>query len=395
MLYDPHAHEALAAAAWDPGRVRDAIGAIAMDAEHAFDEKTLWALHPADAEVEAGPHHGIYLGAAGVVWALERLARSGFWEPARDWPAEAASLHQRYLAKPDLGEVAPSLFLGESGILLVSWLLSPSNATADLLAEQVRRNAGNETNELLWGSPGTMLAARVMWQRTQEERWRALWLESAERLWSEWGADEEDLWTQRLYGQVRRFLGPAHGFAGNVLALAQGRALMSGADAFERRAIAVLRRTAVVEDGLANWPPVAGGGLASSDGSIRVQWCHGAPGMVTSLGGLAPRDAEHEALLVAGGELTWVAGPLVKGASLCHGTAGNGFAFLKLFLRTGDERWLERARAFAMHAIRQVETARARYGRGRFTLWTGDLGTALYLEQCLEGTAEIPTIDVW
>ena len=64
---------------------------------------------------------------------------------------------------------------------------------------------------------------------------------------------------------------------------------------------------------------------------------------------------------------------------------GNGYAFLKLFERTGDELWLERARGFAMHAIEQVERARAEYGRGRHTLWTGDLGTALYLQSCLAG----------
>jgi lantibiotic modifying enzyme len=64
----------------------------------------------------------------------------------------------------------------------------------------------------------------------------------------------------------------------------------------------------------------------------------------------AGNDALTQVLL-AGGELTWRAGPLVKGAGLCHGTAGNGYAFLKLFARTGDERWLERARRFAMHAI--------------------------------------------
>ena len=90
-----------------------------------------------------------------------------------------------------------------------------------------------------------------------------------------------------------------------------------------------------------------------------MQWCHGAPGIVASLAALAPGDDEHERLLLAGGELTWRAGPLAKGANLCHGTAGNGYAFLALFERTGDELWLERARAFAMHAAAQVARARA------------------------------------
>jgi hypothetical protein len=105
---------------------------------------------------------------------------------------------------------------------------------------------------------------------------------------------------------------------------------------------------------------------------------------------VAPDDDEHGRLLVAGGELTWRAGPLANGASLCHGTAGNGYAFLALLERTGDELWLERARAFAMHAVAQVAHARTTYGRGRYTLWTGDPGTALYLADCLEGGGKLP-----
>jgi hypothetical protein len=93
--------------------------------------------------------------------------------------------------------------------------------------------------------------------------------------------------------------------------------------------------------------------------------------------------------------LTWRAGPLRKGANLCHGTAGNGYAFLKLFERTGDELWLDRARAFAMHAIDQVERSTADTGRGRFALWTGDPGTALYLASCRSATAAFPTLDTF
>jgi hypothetical protein len=114
--------------------------------------------------------------------------------------------------------------------------------------------------------------------------------------------------------------------------------------------------------------------------------------MVASLAGLAPGDDEHERLLLAGGELTWRAGPLAKGANLCHGTAGNGYAFLALFARTGDELWLQRARAFAMHAAAQVEQSRAAHGRGRYTLWTGDPGTALYLADCLDGSLNVPLV---
>ena len=39
------------------------------------------------------------------------------------------------------------------------------------------------------------------------------------------------------------------------------------------------------------------------------------------------------------------------------------------------------------------EHARAGHGRGRYTLWTGDLGSALYLQSCLCATAAFPTLD--
>jgi hypothetical protein len=94
--------------------------------------------------------------------------------------------------------------------------------------------------------------------------------------------------------------------------------------------------------------------------------------------------------MCAGGELVWQAGPLAKGANLCHGTAGNGYAFLALLARTGDEVWLERARAFAVHAAAQVVRDRTAHGRGRFSLWTGDPGTALYLADCVAGEGALP-----
>jgi hypothetical protein len=98
-------------------------------------------------------------------------------------------------------------------------------------------------------------------------------------------------------------------------------------------------------------------------------------------------------VLHAAGELIWTAGPLVKGASLCHGTAGNGYAFLKLFRRTGEERWLERARAFATHAIAQSERYAAGYGMRRYSLYTGDPGVAIYLMHCIDGSDAWPGLD--
>lgn len=124
-----------------------------------------------------------------------------------------------------------------------------------------------------------------------------------------------------------------------------------------------------------------------------MQWCHGAPGVITSLAGLGRREERRTQLLAAGGEFVWQVGPMAASAGLCHGTLGNGFAFLSLLERTGDELWLERARSFAMHGLDQVTHWRESQGRGRYSLFTGDLGPALLAAACLEVHAGFPGLD--
>jgi hypothetical protein len=387
-LWSPEAHAGLAGEAWSRAAACDTIAAICRDAEDTFDPERLWPAHPLDGEVTPDELLTLYLGGAGMVWALDRLARAGVHAPAREWAGVAADVAAR------AGPLPPSLLLGRAGILLVSWLLRPSAETADLLALEIAANVGNETNELLWGSPGTMLAAAAMIDRGGEERFAELWSRSAAQLLDV--RDPDGCWTQDMYGQTARYLGAGHGFAGNAHALLARPELLDDPSRHVAAATRIVLDRAIVIDGKANWPPHADGPLQVPNQTIRVQWCHGAPGIVTALAGADPENEELTEILVAGGELTWRAGPLRKGAGLCHGTAGNGFALLALFHRTGEEVWLERARAFAMHAAVQVERARAQHGRGRYSLWTGDIGAAILLERCLEGAERgFPTLDAW
>lgn len=384
MLYQPEAFEPLSDEPWDVARVREGIQRIVSDAEQAYDAEALWPANDWDAWQTPLPLKNLYVGAAGVVWALDALQRRGHAETRIDLPAAAARTLELWRAQPDFMEgialpskPAASLLCGESGIMLVAWRLRPSAELADSLFERVRENVDNEAEELMWGSPGTMLAADAMHRWTREERWAEAWRESAEALLDRRGAD--GLWTQQLYGETHRLLGPVHGLVGNVQALLPEHDLRS-------ETARILTDEAIVEDGFATWPALAGGDLAPQSG-IRLQWCHGAPGMVSTAA-----DYLDEELLLAGAELTWRAGAHgpEKGVGLCHGTAGNGFALLKTFARTGDELWLERARRFAVHALLQAEST-----PGRYSLFTGDVGAALFASSCLSANARFPILDGW
>jgi Lanthionine synthetase C-like protein len=366
MLFTPDAHEALTDEPWSADRARTAIATIVADAERAFDDG--WSMHPLDVGKDDDPasrFRTVYLGGAGVVAAFHRLASRGSVELRHDY---VPYLERSLDGPPDFpdDDAERSLWMGETGIRLVLQRLAPSQANLERLAELIAANERDERCELMWGSPGTILAGRE------------LGLDVAASIeWLQGQRDADGLWTQHLYGYSGRCLGPAHGFAGCAVALGDDAAGVSE----------TLQPFAVDEDGLVNWLPYAEMPRldAHRDGEIRMQWCHGAPGIVATLG-----DMLDEELAVAGAELTWRAGPLRKGASLCHGTAGNGYAFLTLLARTGDEQWLGRARAFAMHAARQVERSRSEYGRGRYTLWTGDPGVALYLADCIDGEGQVP-----
>jgi hypothetical protein len=311
----------------------------------------------------------LYVGAAGVVWALDELRRRGHAETALDLTAVAARALELWRAEPDFmaTETLPepaecALLTGETGILLTCRRLG-LGVKADLEA-RIRANVANVAEDLMWGTPGTVLAAALA---GLDDAARA----SADALAAR--RDAEGLWTQRIWGEEFRSVSVPHGATGNVRALLHVDHPRN--DALRRETAAVVAARATVEEGLANW------------GDGRVQWCVGAPGVVT-----AAWDYLDEELLLSAAELVWRAGPHgdEKGAGICHGTAGNGYALLKTFARTGDERWLDRARRFAVHAL-----AQARRLPGRYSLFTGDVGTALFATGCLDADARYPLLDAF
>ena len=265
---------------------------------------TRWPWHPADGEEWADSD--VYIGGAGMVWALDELGSTG-------WGDAAVSFIDRYRARPspwDEEAVETSFHFGELGIHLVAFRVTGDAGIADRIHELVL--AGLDFRRERGDVRGARLAARRRGDARVDGR-AALGRGVARgREQRRGGPDADGLWTSRIVGHAFRYLGPAHGFAGNTRALANRRPV----DVDD-----VLARFALREDGLANWPP----------GEARVRTRSGCSG-ATARPASSRRsvDVMDEELALAGGELTWRAGPLAKGYGLCHGTAGNAYAFLVL-----------------------------------------------------------------
>ena len=411
MLFEPSRHEPLRAEPWQPARAQACIQRIVDAAEAAWSPERLWPMHPQDADSEAERQAlspTLYFGAIGVIWGLRRLQALGAATLRHDHGSDLRGVHAATLA--DLAgldsDESASYLMGLTPLLMLALRLGtqalPGAPTAAEVSAQlaalIEGNRLHPAREQLLGAPGTLLAALLEHRRTGEDRWARLFRDHATTLWGQmlWSeAHQCHYWTQDLHGRTSTYIDAVHGFVGTALPILHGRHLLPPEapwPQWQARIANLVRRTATWEDGQVNWRAF----LIEPEGRPRkwlMQHCHGAPGFITSLA--AWPGPELDDLLLAGGEAIWAAGPLAKGSNLCHGTGGNGHAFLKLWRRTGDQRWLARARAFAMHGMAQTEAATTTYGMGRHSLWTGDIGFALFLWDCLQGSAEFPTLDVF
>ena len=285
---------------WDASEASAAIEEIAADAQSMLDPVGLWPSHPMEDGVPDGTG-SIYFGAAGVIWALDYLHRAG----AIADPGDLAPLLERALERnaPSFAKTPyanhASLLMGDLGIRLVQIRVKPEPGLADTIYALAESNNHLSTDELMWGLPGSMLACVLMRDMDDDARFEIHFQTQAARLLGELEAgDEGPTWTQDLYGQRTRYVGPVHGFAGNMLPLLRGwdwlntgqKAIV--AEAAQRTLAALAVRSPLG----ATWPEVT-----PSSGSLELcQHCHGAPGIVTVFAGAPFSTPEFETLLAQG-----------------------------------------------------------------------------------------------
>ena len=91
MLYRPEAFEPLVDTPWSELRARAAIREIVQDTDTAFrGPRLFWQANEWDSWHGTSPMKNLYVGTAGVLWALDRLRQRGHTETELDLAALAA-----------------------------------------------------------------------------------------------------------------------------------------------------------------------------------------------------------------------------------------------------------------------------------------------------------------
>lgn len=129
-----------------------------------------------------------------------------------------------------------------------------------------------------------------------------------------------------------------------------------------------------------------------------VHWCHGAPGLIHLLAKACRifKDKRYLEACRKAADLLWEKGLLRKGSGICHGIAGNGYAFLVLFRLTKEDKYLHRAVKFVEFLDSAEFKNDARTPDRPHSLYEGNAGTVCYLLDVLRiENASFPFLNVF
>ena len=182
-------------------------------------------------------------------------------------------------------------------------------------------------------------------------------------------------------GHKHRYVGAGHGFAGNVLALGDAADAVAVVRALGDRGGASGQVGQSSTRTAGPRPPRACSGATARPGS--------SPRWLIS-GATTPSSARcwRRAASSSGTPARW---PTRRRPLPRHG--GQRLRLPAAARAHGRRALAGPARAFALHALGQVDRFRARHGRGRYSLFTGDIGAALLAAACLSGDARFPGLD--
>lgn len=349
-------------------------------------------------------------GAAGIAYALYRMARTGgdaelqalaeVWadRAVRRIPEKGAFRNGEIgSVKETVGEA--SLYHGAAGVHAVRALVARASGNAPLqeIATsafiEASRNDSNQP-DLTLGRAGTVLGSAFLLNAADAsigpatpmvERLRTLGRESAAQLWR----------TMEGFGAIRESkelsnLGIAHGWAGLLYSLLRWSAVSH--DPLPAKIEGRLQQLSECAEpagrGL-RWPWDLARG-ANHQGNYMAGWCNGTAGYVFlwSLAHKMLADPSYLELAEGAARNVWeTAAPV---GNLCCGMAGQAYALLNFYRHTGENAWLSRARDAARYAVAAQEESISRTDDQQFvftaeSIYKGELGIAV-----LAGDLESP-----
>ncbi|EDV27207.1 uncharacterized protein TRIADDRAFT_54924 [Trichoplax adhaerens] len=189
----------------------------------------------------------------------------------------------------------------------------------------------------------------------------------------------------------KEYIGAAHGLAGILYLLLKDKS----------KSAAVQENLSVIKGGIDFILSIQfrEGNFPSSLGNSRdrlVHWCHGAPGIVYLLCEAHKVFNEIKYLDAAKtcARAIWQRGLLYKGYGLCHGVAGNGYAFLCIYKTTTDPTYLYMACKFAEWCM-DSSSGHARTADRPISLMEGLSGTIYFLTDMLNiSNAAFPAFQI-
>lgn len=403
VAYLPERHKSLhdENLVWNEEAARVAIRNILTHSITKYLDLGYWPAHPLDDEKsEKKSFDDIYMGDSGNIWGLKQLSEK------YDLSFDASSSIKKSLDKMIAGyneesTTRSSYLFGELGTRLAKFKISEDNIDYLEIKKIINEEkVENSYNELCLGTPGMLLAALDLYQFSGNDEDAQLCHEIKDIVVQNFVETEKyphKHWTQtfKKHDLETKFFGFIHGFVGNVYALYKfSQVFPEGIliEQYKKELEKQLELRKVEKDDLLNWSPW----MDEHRKYCLLHLCHGAPGVL--LGALKIFEDKNVndrtlELLERGAGLIWEAGTLNKGANICHGTGGNGMALLRMYEFTGDEKWLERARKMAMKCIEQVQDHFQEYGDYRYSLWTGDIGTAYFLDACINKVSMLPFME--
>ncbi|XP_022617270.1 lanC-like protein 1 [Seriola lalandi dorsalis] len=262
--------------------------------------------------------------------------------------------------------------------------------------ENVVKGAGGLPDELLYGRMGYLYSLVFINQQLGHDRIPLQYIQqvseavlvSGEHLSRKFRVQNQSPLMYEWYQE--QYVGAAHGLAGIYYYLMQP-GFVAVEEYVHRLVKPSVDYVCRLKFPSGNYPPCIG-----DDRDLLVHWCHGSPGVIYMLlqAYKAFGVAEYLGYALQCGEVVWRWGLLKKGYGLCHGAAGNAYAFLALYRLTQDPKHLYRACMFADWCMNYGKH-RCRTPDTPFSLFEGMAGTIYFLADLLQPMkARFPAFEV-